>query len=491
MPQRMGIRRLYPKPLSIGDLKPVMWLRVSHDTFQDIAKTTWSDRDSVIGAWEDQGHPKDTILTADVEQATTAKKPLRKQLGVLFDGSDDYLYQKVYEDETGASWGPANHGLSLVDGNAFLRVQGVDLSPFAGVEGTDTPYMVVLTDQAGKVAWGYLGAADAAQALAASLWDANASVFAGAGTYSWVAYGTNTIANDANSLKITYGNSATGAYVYLRDADDLSSDLTVGALYKLTFDAKVGAGDNVSVEVKYSPLVFVTETEFTSKTIYFTAVHATTIYLQMNNMSAGEIIWLDNLVLQEVLHAGTDAVHLVSTRNGATRNWAGIEAGLDYNDSAYTFEVRKTWAQITGALTVGCWVKLVNYAFGDGIISKRNGDKAYSMYLAVNGVRFYLTGGCYRDPSATIHDGNYHLVVCVFVPSLNCDVYTDGALSNGALTGAIPAALDDLPEILTIGARAPGTALLDGAINEAFILDYALDARRIKQLYEDNKERYT
>ncbi len=136
-----------------------------------------------------------------------------------------------------------------------------------------------------------------------NLVDAAASVFT-AGTYSWVAQGTNTIANDANSLKITYGNNANGAKLLLSDAADLTTDLIPGVVYDLTFDAKVGAGDSVQVQIVRSagnnPRITITETDFTSKTIRFVASHATADAILMRNMGAGEDIWLDNIVLKEV-----------------------------------------------------------------------------------------------------------------------------------------------------------------------------------------------
>lgn len=138
--------------------------------------------------------------------------------------------------------------------------------------------------------------------LDAELWDAAAAIFT-AGTYSWVVYGTNTIANDANSLKVTYVDDAGGAYVYLQDAADLSSDLTAGDRYKLTLDVKKNdAGDSFEVGLTGGGLndfQSVTGTTFDTYTFYFNATHATTNAIRFTNMSAGEIAWIDNLSLKE------------------------------------------------------------------------------------------------------------------------------------------------------------------------------------------------
>ena len=137
--------------------------------------------------------------------------------------------------------------------------------------------------------------------IGSELWDTPASIFT-SGTYAWTVYGTNTIENDSNSLKITYDNDARGAYVWLKDASDLSSDLTIGQLYKLTFDAKVDSGNSVDVTISTmgSAPVTVTATDFTSGTIYFIAANTNSTYIDTRNMAGGEIIWLDNISLKPV-----------------------------------------------------------------------------------------------------------------------------------------------------------------------------------------------
>ena len=137
--------------------------------------------------------------------------------------------------------------------------------------------------------------------LGAELFDADAQTF-DSGTHSWVKYGNNTITNDNGALKITYVNNALGAYLWLKDASDLSTDLTIGKTYKFTFDAKVSSGASVDVTISTlagSPQV-ITETSFTTKSIYFTAENTNSTYVDTRNMGSGEIIYLDNLSLKEI-----------------------------------------------------------------------------------------------------------------------------------------------------------------------------------------------
>ena len=139
--------------------------------------------------------------------------------------------------------------------------------------------------------------------LGASLWDAGADVFT-SGTYNWSAYSNNTIENDSNTLKITYVDNASGAAVDLKDGHDLSSDLIVGKVYKIKFDAKVNTGSvdyHVSSASGSDDLTWaVTNTSFETFEGYFLCNHATNCYFRTTNMGSGEIAWVDNISIQEV-----------------------------------------------------------------------------------------------------------------------------------------------------------------------------------------------
>jgi len=140
--------------------------------------------------------------------------------------------------------------------------------------------------------------------LGAELWDAGASTFE-SGVYNWTPYGTNTVENDANTLKITYVNNVSGAYDYLKDDADLSTDLTVDTLYLLSIDTKVNAGSSVNVDVFDGVAVFVIRVEigaagFTTTPAVFRAKHAQNCYVRISGFAAGEIAWVDNLSLKAV-----------------------------------------------------------------------------------------------------------------------------------------------------------------------------------------------
>jgi len=137
-----------------------------------------------------------------------------------------------------------------------------------------------------------------------NLFDSAAAIFT-SGTYNWAAAGSNTIANDSNTLLITWVDDDSGASLALADAADLSADLVVGRRYIITFDANVDTGDSVDVEVAETDDTELDSVTVTSATavacqLFFTATHATTNKIQMDNMATGETINLDNFALRDI-----------------------------------------------------------------------------------------------------------------------------------------------------------------------------------------------
>lgn len=139
----------------------------------------------------------------------------------------------------------------------------------------------------------------------------------GTDTTYYEVYTNNTVAVDSGAIKITYVDSANGALVRLKQSSGaLTEDLVVGATYRLTADLKVNSGSSVNWYV-VGPNVFLkdglTDTNFTTYSVEFTAVHATSSYLRVNAMGSGEIAFIDNLKLERItapkvfISAGTSA----------------------------------------------------------------------------------------------------------------------------------------------------------------------------------------
>jgi len=128
---------------------------------------------------------------------------------------------------------------------------------------------------------------------------------------SWIPYGTNTIEidedGDNEAIKISYVDNAAGASMTLANASDLTSDLTVGKEYKVTFDAYYANddGDDPTVIIRNqaddADLYSVTlTTSQVSYEMYFEATHATGDFIKFGNMSGSEIVYIENMTIKDV-----------------------------------------------------------------------------------------------------------------------------------------------------------------------------------------------
>jgi hypothetical protein len=204
--------------------------------------------------------------------------------------------------------------------------------------GTTGDYIVTVTDSLGNIAEGDGGVRGSGTSeMGSDLFDPGAGVFT-AGTYSWVAYGTNAIANDANTFKVTGdGSNDKGAYNFLRDSYDLTSDLTIGAAYHFEWDSKVGVGDSVEFLVfTYNSLVYqdiVANNAFEHHIGYFAAIDDTSNPIRFDDLGNAEEVWLDNLKLYEVKTPGAKGLYV---------NWTNISPSFSYVDtSGYTVTIKK------------------------------------------------------------------------------------------------------------------------------------------------------
>lgn len=176
-------------------------------------------------------------------------------------------------------------------------------------------------------------------------------------TESWIVYGTNTIERDTTnpfignaSLKITYVDSASGAYLTLANATDLSTDLTVGSWYRITGHARVNTGSvAVYIDGQAAGTVdtyTINSTDWEFFHLDFRAGHITDCRLKMTVMGGTEIIWLDNIVIQEMppipqgtkyVQAVTDGDFSFGNNNSAYGEW---EFSLYKDDTLNTLTVQ-------------------------------------------------------------------------------------------------------------------------------------------------------
>jgi len=119
---------------------------------------------------------------------------------------------------------------------------------------------------------------------------------------NWTVFGTNTVAQLGDAIEITYVDNHGGAYQPLRQTCGLTTDLTVGKWYKVAGQAKVNTGSaNISIATASAwTSAAITSTSYVDFVIYFLANSATTNYISAANLSAGEVLTIDNISVKEL-----------------------------------------------------------------------------------------------------------------------------------------------------------------------------------------------
>jgi len=302
----------------------------------------WDDSETV-SKWLGVGNSiAITTTTLDtIQDIRTSASPTFTGLS-----SGNVFAYEEQEDETGASWGPVYHGLSLADNQAFFRVEGVDLSPYADA---DNAYFIEVHDSAGKIAKGYMDVAGGGETLGSQLAPTSCCTDPDDdqdNTTGWVVI-NGSIASVAGGetgycLELTTGS---GYPAYFRKA----LTLEVGKLYKITYFVKAGTESDYKVYFRAGGAAIPTSApdpatdEWVSHSIYIVVWDAG-VDLRIASYAeaeSGGTIYFDNISVKEVTDCATDGIRIVQAKGSATQSWADIEDGFNYNGSSYTFEVYK------------------------------------------------------------------------------------------------------------------------------------------------------
>jgi len=293
----------------------------------------------------------------------------------LIDGSLDLsAYYRMLDDLTSflrsikILWGPQYHGLSLADGQAFLRVEGLDLAEYAGQD----RFKLILHDSADKTVVGYISEPGAGETLGSEL-ITNSDNEAGIAT--WVQSNSSQKMTVSQSDEQAHGGTYSAKCVctesgefYTGLRDDARSSVTVGKLYKASMWTYLptGAGTNgVRIFANigngssgYIALIGETKTTRDSwvyHEMYFTinVGSRTRFYVSGVNGTVDDYFYVDDISIKEVTAPAADGALIVSAQGGATRNWTSIESGFNYNGSSYQIEIQEcgTWRDMKAFLT--------------------------------------------------------------------------------------------------------------------------------------------
>jgi hypothetical protein len=148
--------------------------------------------------------------------------------------------------------------------------------------------------------------------------------------------------------------------------------------------------------------------------------------------------------------------------------------------------------QIRGSLTLSAWVKAVANVANDGqIVAKSDDSSGWQLKTTQDtgpqtfGVAISSGGGRVQRYSTTVRSLNvwYYVAGVYNATSRTLDIYVNGVLDNGTLTGAIPMSQVNAPVNLYVGKRTSlhgGGYCFDGIIDDVRIYKRALSQAEIQ-----------
>lgn len=217
--------------------------------------------------------------------------------------------------------------IATKDGEAMFFHDSIDFSAYAGNDAGLTPYRFVFIDSAGKIATAYGGAAGGGEALGSeSVTNGDFSLWTGDNPDGWDVFfedASNYITQDVGGARIV-SNGTT----YLLMQQTVSQ--VEKSLYKALWSASVTAGG-------YTVGLAVSGRGWDSAGRYITedAIHYYTHIgfassLRFARVGTCDVI-ISDVSFKKLTDVPATGLHLMSTKNGTTRNMASVEAGFDPN----------------------------------------------------------------------------------------------------------------------------------------------------------------
>jgi len=225
--------------------------------------------------------------------------------------------------------------------------------------------------------------------------------------------------------------------------------------------------------------------------------------------SAAAALTVDtSLVASYSFEEGTDATTVDSSGNnnvgslvnGPTWTTGKIGKALSFagpSNPQYVNIGNGTSLRITGSLTIGAWIYITSFPANDAaIVSKRSSvSRGYQLDVTPDtGSRtlgFKLTSSSnakmMRYGATTLQVNRWYYMVGVYdATATSMNVYLDGRLDNGFLSGVVTSTQTDSSENVNIG-RKPSLAGFEfaGTIDEVRMFSRALSAGDVQALYND------
>ena len=178
------------------------------------------------------------------------------------------------------------------------------------------------------------------------------------------------------------------------------------------------------------------------------------------------------------------AIWTTGGKHGKALSFNGLSSYVDLGNPSLV--------QITGSLTLSAWVKAVASVANDGqIVAKSDDASGWQLKTSPDtgpqtfGVAISSGGGRVERYSTTVRSLNvwYYVAGVYNAAARTLDIYVNGVLDNGVLTGTIPASQVNAPVNVYIGKRTSlhgGGYCFNGIIDDVRIYKRALSQTEIQ-----------
>jgi len=203
--------------------------------------------------------------------------------------------------------------ISTRDGEVMFFHDSIDFSSYAGTDAGSTPYKFVFTDDAGKQAVAYGGAAGGGEALGSEKIPQPLDFTSGWNT----AAGGSIIDSDSFEVIGSDGGVTRG------------SVLQLGSILKFSISGSVTA--TLRVRNASNNIGRVDIPSGTFDTTFYSTMGSSSEVFYLSMSGAGNSADFTGLSIKLLTDVPVTGLHLMSTKNGTTRNMASVDSGFDPN----------------------------------------------------------------------------------------------------------------------------------------------------------------
>ena len=239
---------------------------------------------------------------------------------------------------------------SFVDGTAFIQPD-TDISAYAGTDGGDIYYEVIVYDSSGRIARGRIGSVGGGISYDSDL-IVNGTMEADS---DWISYGAPLPTVQERSNEQAYTGTYSRKFTVEAQESGFQSGTpfttTTGALYFV--ESKIYPDDDTVARISirnggntltynWDPITGLTQDAWNVDERYYTETvggsNARIRFLSPTGVSSGTW-YIDVVAMRKVLDCAATGVHL---HNGTNQNWDYIHPSFSFNQASYNIQIVKT-----------------------------------------------------------------------------------------------------------------------------------------------------